>query len=713
MIRLTDGTVIDPITGTVVTRERLVARARAAASEAGVDVSTFLRMIEVESGFNPQAYNASSGATGIGQALRSTAAQPGFGVPPWDPDDPEAALVGAARYLRAMVDRYGGDYRAAVAAYNAGPGTVDDAIAKGIDLSRITDPGHLQKVLDGQGGQPIGGPGDDADDIDRQKDQGGKMGWKPRKPIQDYDIIGNRVQVIYDKAAGDIEEVALADFERYYGSKFDPATGKPVKVQAGDTVSPNTQLQVGQQDRALAENRRQFDLQQGQSGRQFDQTLDQRERQFNTDDAFRKSEQERARANDEWQKAVNNRDFAAAEFWKKRTDYWTARRDELERLSFNENTRQFEAGFGEGQRQFDTTIGQRNADRDVQRGTTLLNLAQRPETFGRYLYGLRGEQAPQGFDFGTSSLPGFGPNAAAGALDPRQNPQPLARDPRTAPVQANPVSSPLDGVGAPATGAPPPGAGAPPPGAATGMQVWNPTDAALPGFQQRAATDVERKAVQAASVTDWQKQNAIVLPGGQVAFSAVDPSTLASSALSALRTNFDRDLASGLIDQSRYDTEKKRIGFADGGRIPEPVVGLGLLSGETYTFGEEGPETVVPAKKGDKVPKRKGGVNSRAGGGLIGTRTQGRSIWNPLGLAQKLSQPFLSPGVPNFPQYAHFTGGTSLLPSAQRFMGSTPTERGLFAGFLQDEAGVNPGDAFDMIQRMAPRGNFRTRGYAQ
>ena len=35
-------------------------------------------------------------------------------------------------------------------------------------------------------------------------------------------------------------------------------------------------------------------------------------------------------------------------------------------------------------------------------------------------------------------------------------------------------------------------------------------------------------------------------------------------------------------------------GFAEGGVIPEPIVGVGLNSGQGYTFGEEGPETVIP-----------------------------------------------------------------------------------------------------------------------
>lgn len=35
-------------------------------------------------------------------------------------------------------------------------------------------------------------------------------------------------------------------------------------------------------------------------------------------------------------------------------------------------------------------------------------------------------------------------------------------------------------------------------------------------------------------------------------------------------------------------------GYASGGIIPEPVLGIGMRSGSPYTFGENGPETVVP-----------------------------------------------------------------------------------------------------------------------
>jgi hypothetical protein len=97
----------------------LVEYARQAAQRFGVDPDIFVRQIQQESGFRPDA-RSPAGATGIAQFMPDTAR--GMGV---DPSDPYQSLEGGARLMRQNLDRYGGDYAKALAAYNAGPGNVD------------------------------------------------------------------------------------------------------------------------------------------------------------------------------------------------------------------------------------------------------------------------------------------------------------------------------------------------------------------------------------------------------------------------------------------------------------------------------------------------------------------------------------------------------------------------------------------------------------
>lgn len=68
-------------------------------------------------------------AQGVGQVMPKTAKDPGYGVKPAK-DDSEAENRRVSRdYLIAMLDKYDGDTEKALAAYNAGPGNVDDWIS--------------------------------------------------------------------------------------------------------------------------------------------------------------------------------------------------------------------------------------------------------------------------------------------------------------------------------------------------------------------------------------------------------------------------------------------------------------------------------------------------------------------------------------------------------------------------------------------------------
>src|SRR5262252_6269923 len=93
--------------------------ARQVANKYGIDPDIFVRQIQQESGFNPSA-KSPAGATGIAQFMPGTAA--GVGL---DPTDPYASLVAAAKMDAQNLAKYGGDWAKALAAYNAGPGNVD------------------------------------------------------------------------------------------------------------------------------------------------------------------------------------------------------------------------------------------------------------------------------------------------------------------------------------------------------------------------------------------------------------------------------------------------------------------------------------------------------------------------------------------------------------------------------------------------------------
>lgn len=93
--------------------------AKLAARKHNIPEDLFLRLVQQESGWNIGALS-SKGATGLAQLMPGTASKLGVDI-----NDPAQNLDGGARYLRQMFEKFG-TWKLALAAYNAGPGAVED-----------------------------------------------------------------------------------------------------------------------------------------------------------------------------------------------------------------------------------------------------------------------------------------------------------------------------------------------------------------------------------------------------------------------------------------------------------------------------------------------------------------------------------------------------------------------------------------------------------
>lgn len=110
------GNFLDRVTARLQPYDAIIRRA---AERYNVPEALIRGIITAESAGNPQAQSG-AGAKGLMQLMDATARDLGVR----NSFDPEENIMGGTKYIRDMLNAFGGDERIALAAYNAGPGNV-------------------------------------------------------------------------------------------------------------------------------------------------------------------------------------------------------------------------------------------------------------------------------------------------------------------------------------------------------------------------------------------------------------------------------------------------------------------------------------------------------------------------------------------------------------------------------------------------------------
>jgi soluble lytic murein transglycosylase-like protein len=103
-----------------------------AAQSEGIEPGLAFALVQVESSFRPRVVS-SMGAVGLTQVLPSTALWVDPALDRGDLFTRGTNLRVGFRYLRGLIDRYEGDLRTALLAYNRGPTLVDSLQRRGVD----------------------------------------------------------------------------------------------------------------------------------------------------------------------------------------------------------------------------------------------------------------------------------------------------------------------------------------------------------------------------------------------------------------------------------------------------------------------------------------------------------------------------------------------------------------------------------------------------
>jgi soluble lytic murein transglycosylase-like protein len=133
------GAVPDEVLDEIAAGGDLQALAAEASRRHGLDPALVQAVVAVESSFRPDAVSP-KGAQGLMQLMPPTAASLGVA----DPFDAASNLDGGTRHLGALLTRYNGDLKKALAAYNAGEGAVEQY--RGVPPYRETR-AYVSKVL--------------------------------------------------------------------------------------------------------------------------------------------------------------------------------------------------------------------------------------------------------------------------------------------------------------------------------------------------------------------------------------------------------------------------------------------------------------------------------------------------------------------------------------------------------------------------------------
>ena len=130
--------------------EPLAAEIHKAAVATGISPKIAFGLVRAESSFRTRAVSP-VGAVGLTQLMPATARWLKPGTTRRELMQPKTNLQIGFTYLKKLIDRYDGNEKLALTAFNRGPGTVDRALSQG----RNPDNGYYDKVLTGKSAKHV------------------------------------------------------------------------------------------------------------------------------------------------------------------------------------------------------------------------------------------------------------------------------------------------------------------------------------------------------------------------------------------------------------------------------------------------------------------------------------------------------------------------------------------------------------------------------